>query len=183
MTNYPINLACRNYDRTNAIHRALLTMDGVDLKVTEPQNTSIMFEGVFSKEYDVAEFSLAELVYYTSRQRNTFIGVPVFPFKMFRHGSIFCNEMARIDGPKSLVGKKIGLQGLSQTSCVWIRGILKDEYGVPADRTLWCAISDGSPEALEKSILNHATDQRSNIWMTSLRTYIEALTLHCVAAK
>jgi len=61
-----ITLACRNYDGTNAILRGLLWPLGIDLHALEINDVVKMFTGMFRGEYDVAEMSLAELVYYAS---------------------------------------------------------------------------------------------------------------------
>jgi len=135
MQNYRITLACRNYDRTQAVIYGLVKPPGVDLQVVETTNMPQMFSGMFHGEYDVSEMSLAELVYYASRDQNDFIGIPVFPAKVFRHGFIFYNASSGIDGPASLEGKNLGFPRLVMTAVVWIRGILADEYNIRPKNT------------------------------------------------
>ncbi|HTE84858.1 MAG TPA: hypothetical protein VK821_08995, partial [Dehalococcoidia bacterium] len=81
--------------------------------------------------------SLAELVFYLTRDRNDFIAIPVFPSRVFRHSFLFCNAAAAIDGPESLSGRKIAFQRWVQTAGVWMRGMLVDEYGVSPTQTEW----------------------------------------------
>ena len=128
MADYDITLACRNYDRTQAILRGLVKVEGIKLKVLEMDSVPEMFSRFFRGEYDVSEFSLAELVYYISRGNDEFVGIPVFPSRMFRHGFIFCNASSDIQGPESLHGKRIGFPRLAQTASIWIRGMLIGEY-------------------------------------------------------
>jgi 4,5-dihydroxyphthalate decarboxylase len=52
--------------------------------------------------------SLAELVYYTSRGQNDFVGIPVFPSRVFRHSFIFYHPRSGIRRPQDLSGKKEG---------------------------------------------------------------------------
>jgi 4,5-dihydroxyphthalate decarboxylase len=139
MPNDKITLACRNYDRTQAIIRGLVKADGFDLQVTEMTDVPKMFTAFFRGEYDASEMSLAELVYYTSRGQNDFIGIPVFPSKMFRHSFIFCNGSSGIRSPADLEGKKIAFPRLVQTACIWIRGTLVKEYQISAKNTGWYA--------------------------------------------
>ena len=96
MQRYPITLACRNYDRTSAILRDVVTPPEVDLRTVEMTSVPAMVSAMFKGEYDVSEMSLAELVYYTSRGENPFLGIPVFPYRLFRHGFIFHNAAAGI---------------------------------------------------------------------------------------
>lgn len=69
MPNRRLTLACRNYEGTNAILRGLIKMPGVDLEVIEMSNLAGMFGDMFKAKLDISEMSLAELIYYTSRQR------------------------------------------------------------------------------------------------------------------
>lgn len=63
--------------------------------------------------------------------------IPVFPFRTFRHKSIFVNTDAGIDHPSDLKGKRIGTPGYSSSSLTWIRGMLQDEYGVRPEDVEW----------------------------------------------
>lgn len=137
MPDYPITLACRNYDGTNAIIRGKLLPPGIDLRVVEVNDVVKMFGGMFRGEYDASEMSLAETVYYVSRGRCDFIGIPVFLSRLFRHGFIFCNRFAGIQEPHDLNGKKIGALRWVQTAFIWLRGMLVDEYHLSPKETKW----------------------------------------------
>lgn len=137
MQDYTITLACRNYDGTNALIRGLVRPEGVDLRVIEVNDAPKMFTGMFRGEYDVSEMSLAELVYYHSRGQCDFIGIPVFPSRIFRHSYILYNTSSGINSPESLNGKKIGCLRWVQTAHVWIRGMLAEEYGISPEKIRW----------------------------------------------
>ncbi|MCH8055312.1 MAG: hypothetical protein IH857_04060 [Deltaproteobacteria bacterium] len=141
MGNSSVSLACRNYDRTQALLRGLVKVDGLDLQVLEKDDVAGMFSEFYHGEFDVSEFSLAELVYSISRGRKEFVGIPVFPARVFRHSFVFCNTASGIQGPDSLEGKKIGFPRVVQTACIWIRGMLVSEYKVPAKKVDWYFLS------------------------------------------
>jgi 4,5-dihydroxyphthalate decarboxylase len=146
-----IKLACRNYDGTNAILRGLVRAPGVEFETIENNDVPAMFAGMFKGEYDVSEMSLAELIYYVSRNRADFIAIPVFPSRIFRHGFIFCRKSAGIEKPQDLSGKKIGFIRWVQTASIWMRGMLIDEYSVSAKDSAWYVASmhhwdDADPE-------------------------------------
>ncbi len=150
-----LRLACRNYDGTNAILRGVLDAPGIELEPVEQVSVQGMFAAMYRGEFDVSEMSLAELIYYTSRNQNDFIGVPVFPSRMFRHGFIVVRRDAGIDTPQDLVGKRLGFLRWVQTAAVWIRGMLTDEYGVTPKNSQWHAGSlhhwdDGATETSVK---------------------------------
>ncbi len=131
-----ITLACRNYDGTGAIMRGIVKVPGIDLEIVECEDVVDMFARMYKGEFDVSEMSLAELIYYTSRGRSEFVGIPVFPSRIFRHGFIFCRKDSAINRPEDLRDKKIGFVRWVQTATTWVYGTLKDEYGVkPQDET------------------------------------------------
>jgi 4,5-dihydroxyphthalate decarboxylase len=132
-----LRLACRNYDGTNAILRGAIEVPGIELDVVEQVSVQGMFAAMYRGEFDISEMSLAELIYYTSRNQGSFIGIPVFPSRMFRHGFIVVRRDAGIDTPQDLVGKRLGFLRWVQTAAVWIRGTLMDEYGVTPNNSQW----------------------------------------------
>ena len=136
-----LRLACRNYDGTNAILRGVLHAPGIELEPVEQVSVQGMFAAMYRGEFDVSEMSLAELIYYTSRNQSDFIGIPVFPSRMFRHGFIVVRRDAGIETPQDLVGKRLGFLRWVQTAAVWIRGTLVNEYGVTPANSRWHAAS------------------------------------------
>ena len=139
MEPYRITLACRNYDRTAAIIHGQVKPSGVDLEVTQIDRPRLLFTRMFNGEFDVAEFSFAEHVYYTSRDNSDFIAIPVFPSKIFRHSFIFLNTSSKIERPEDLEGKRIAFVEWVQTAAIWIRGTLVEEYNISPKNTGWYA--------------------------------------------
>ena len=132
MADAAITLACRNYDGTNAIIRGALCIPGINLKVNEVNDVVQMFSGMYNGEYDISEMSLAEMIYYVTRDQCDFMGIPVFPSRLFRHSFMLCNRTASICGPGNLTGKKIGGLRWVQTAFIWLRGMLVDEHNLSA---------------------------------------------------
>jgi len=154
MAGDPITLACRNCDGTHAIVHGQLRPQGVNLRVTEVNDVPRMFAGMFHGEYDVAEMSLAEMVYYLTRDRCDFTGIPIFTSRIFRHSFMLCNEAAGIRGPEDLAGKKIGGLRWVQTAFIWLRGMLAEEYGLSAKAARWyvSALHHWHENGLEENI-------------------------------
>lgn len=132
-----ITLACRSYDIASPILQGLVKLPGFDLRARGVDDAVEIFRGMFGGEYDVSEMSLAELVYYTSRGRCDFVGIPVFPSRMFRHRFIFCHAASKIRSPRDLNGRRIGCLRWVQTAHVWVRGMLAESYGVRPAETGW----------------------------------------------
>jgi 4,5-dihydroxyphthalate decarboxylase len=45
--------------------------------------------------------------------------------------------------PKDIEGRKVGVRTYTQTTALWIRGILRHEYGVDLDKVTWMTLDDG----------------------------------------
>lgn len=138
MADLPLTMACGPYDRMEALRYGQVRPDGVDLRYLSIQNPTQIFGRMLQhREFDVAEMSCSGYLCSRGQDDYPFVALPVFPSKVFRHGFIFINTQAGIQDPKDLEGKKIGVPAYRQTAAVWIRGILKEEYGVALDRINW----------------------------------------------
>lgn len=68
-----------------------------------------------------------------------FVGLPIFPRRVFRHSSIYINPDSGISTPQELEGKKVGIHLYQNTAAVWVKGILQHFYGVSLDKITWVA--------------------------------------------
>ena len=134
MESLTISLGSRAYDGVMPILHREETIPGVDVQLRLDNNVPRLFASLFNGEVEAGDMSLAELIYYTSRDQADFVGVPVFPSRVFRHGYFLCRPDSGIKGPNDLNGRKIGFQRWVQTAGVWMRGILVEEYGLAAAR-------------------------------------------------
>lgn len=60
----------------------------------------------------------------------------------FHHKSIAYNAQGGDMAPGELTGKRVGVRSYAQTTGVWVRGILQNEYGVDLDRVTWVTFQD-----------------------------------------
>jgi 4,5-dihydroxyphthalate decarboxylase len=139
METLTIRLGSRSYDGVMPIVHREVGIPGVDIQVKLDNNVPRLFASLFKGEFDAGEMSLAELIYYTSRGKADFIGVPVFPSRVFRHGCLFCLRDSGIQGPGDLAGRKIGFQRWVQTAGVWMRGMLVEDHGLQPARDWYVA--------------------------------------------
>jgi len=133
MSRLRLSLACWNYDRTRALADGSVRPDGIALDYLELPVEETFFRMLRHREFDVAEMSLSSYAVSLSREPRSFVAIPVFPSRMFRHGSIYVNASAGIREPRDLVGKRVGTPEFQMTAPVWIRGILAEHYGVPVE--------------------------------------------------
>jgi 4,5-dihydroxyphthalate decarboxylase len=78
--------------------------------------------------------SLSSYVLTLNQSPSQYVAIPVFPSRAFRHGGIYVPAGGRVREPADLVDAVVGVPEYQMTAAVWIRGILAEHHGVPADR-------------------------------------------------
>jgi 4,5-dihydroxyphthalate decarboxylase len=68
-----------------------------------------------------------------------YVCIPAFPNRKFRLSYIFVNGAAKIDCPRDLEDKRVGISSWGNTAGVWARGALQNFYGVDLTRIKWFA--------------------------------------------
>jgi 4,5-dihydroxyphthalate decarboxylase len=58
------------------------------------------------------------------------------------HCAGYSIDFGQLD-PKDIEGRKVGVRAYSQTTGMWIRGLLQHEYGVDLDKVTWMTLEDG----------------------------------------
>jgi 4,5-dihydroxyphthalate decarboxylase len=160
MSKLRLTMACWNYDRTRALMDGRIPVEGVDLNYLNLVVEETFFRMMRNQEFDVAEMSLSSYTLSLFREPAPFIAIPVFPSRSFRHSGIFVNADAGIRQPKDLIGKRVGNPEYQLTANVWIRGILNDEYGVPASSVSYFRGGQEHPGRVEKAAVTLPPDIR-----------------------
>jgi 4,5-dihydroxyphthalate decarboxylase len=88
-------------------------------------------------EFDVAEMSSSEYISRLGAGNCPFVALPVFASRVFRHSFIAINRKSGIRVPKDLEGKRVGVPLYTMTAAIWIRGLLRHEYGIDLSRITW----------------------------------------------
>lgn len=134
-----INIACFQYDTTRALFDGSVTVEGEDTTMHTAATLPEIFQRAMQgNEFDVSELGMTFYLRMLDAGDDSFIALPVFPNRVFRHSCIFVNAASGIDGPADLVGRTIGEFGMyGQDSGVWAKGILMDDYGFRPERNRW----------------------------------------------
>jgi 4,5-dihydroxyphthalate decarboxylase len=138
MSKLKLTFACGPYDRMEALQYHRIDVEGIDLNYLEIQAPREIFDRMVGNHaFDLSELSLAEHVGMTARGDRSFVALPVFPSKAFRHGFICINRASGIKEPKDLAGKRIGVPLYTITAAIWIRGDLENVYGTDLSAVQW----------------------------------------------
>jgi 4,5-dihydroxyphthalate decarboxylase len=130
MANLKLNLAITDNPRTRPIIDGRVTADGIDFAKTVLGPAEMFWRQLNSTEFDVSELSMSELMIIRSRDDQRFAGLPIFTTRRFYHTGIYVRKDAKIEKPADLNGKRIGVPEYIQTSALWTRGVLENEFGV-----------------------------------------------------
>ena len=153
MSDLPVTLACGPYDRLQALKEGVIKPEGIDLRYVEIQSPPEIFARMLkTHSFDVAEMSSAHYITMKARGDFPYIALPVFPSRLFRHGFIFVNRNSGISQPADLARKRIAVQEYRQSAGVWIRGILKSEYGVDFSDVTWLEGGVDTPRRFDETM-------------------------------
>ncbi len=151
MAKLQLTVACAEYDRTRPLMDGSVKPEGVELNCLLLGWEEMFYRMGRFREFDVSEFSFSTYTALKSRGADL-VAIPVFPSRMFRHSCIYVHSGSGIEKPADLKGKRAGVPKYHMTAAVWIRGMLKDEYGVEPQDLLWF---EGGEAASVKEVDHH----------------------------
>jgi 4,5-dihydroxyphthalate decarboxylase len=137
MAKIKVTLACGPYDRTWPLASGQVQPEGVDLNYITLPPEELFWRMTVHGEFDASEFSLGAMSILMGRGDSSFVGIPVFPSRFFRHSSIFINKHSGIKGPEDLKGRRVGVPDYTMTANTWIRGFLEHDYSVNPNDMQW----------------------------------------------
>jgi 4,5-dihydroxyphthalate decarboxylase len=126
-----------HFDRMKALQLGLVEAPGIDLEYVVMGVRELFRRQAQSAEFESSEMSVSTMTMMASRGIDTFVGVPVFPSRHFRHRQIYVNADAAIERPEDLHGKRVGVPEYQMTAALWIRALLQHDYGVAPEDVHW----------------------------------------------
>ncbi len=137
MKKLALTLACWEYDRTRALFDGRVHPEGIELNCLSLMPNETFYRMLRHQEFDVSELSLGAYSTLKARGDCPFIAIPVFPSRFFRHSCVYVNTEVGITAPEDLKGKRIGVPEYQVTAAIFVRGMLKHDYGVGAEDVSW----------------------------------------------
>ncbi len=113
---------------------------------------------VREERYDICEMALMTFLQARAYGRSLAL-LPVAVAARFQEGALLCRaDDATIRGPFDLRGKRVGARAYSQTTGVWVRGVLADDYTVACQDVRWITFEDAHvPEYRDPPWVERAT--------------------------
>jgi 4,5-dihydroxyphthalate decarboxylase len=137
MAEVALTLACTVSDRSRPILDERVAVPGCRLIMLPGEADDIFRRALRDRAFEITELSMASHIVTTVRGDSPYIAVPVFLSRAFRHSAIYIRTDRGIVSAADLRGKTIGLREYQQTMALWVRGMLRDGYGIDAREMRW----------------------------------------------
>ncbi len=148
-----LTAAVGRYSHTEAVLSGALTSAKLRLQpVHYPVITRAFVPMVREQSFDVAEMAIATFLQ-AKAYAKPLVLLPVVMAARFQEAALLCRIDSTLAGPHDLAGRRVGLRSYSETTGMWLRGLLSDQYGIRPDHVRWVTFDD-SP----------VTDYRDPCW-------------------
>lgn len=133
----PVIVVLDDYPHTRALREATGGSDDLDCRYVRITPIFAAFARMVRQlEFDICELALA--TYLQAREA----GIPLTLLPVVMSGDIQHRSLSRWPAsapvaPRELAGKRVGVRSYSQTSGMWVRGILREEFGIEAADVTW----------------------------------------------
>ena len=132
-----MQIAIGSYDHTKALKDGSVTAPGLSFDFFDVSPITRAFRPMATEQaYDVAEMAL--VTYMLARVYDKpIVGLPIVLVRSSLLPGLVTAESSSITDPRELNGKTLGIRSYTQTSGVWVRGILQDGFGVDLGSLKW----------------------------------------------
>ena len=132
-----LTLASTDYDHVRDLVNGVVRAEGIVLTGFVLPVEEIFFRFIKNREWDISEMSFGKFIGYASQGNSPFIGIPVFPSRVFRHSAFYVRTDRGIASPKDLEDKTVGIPEWAQTAGIYARGYLAESAGVDLRKIKW----------------------------------------------
>jgi 4,5-dihydroxyphthalate decarboxylase len=137
-----LTIAIGTYPHTKALKEGWIVSDLLSFEFAEISPINRAFAPmVRDLRFDVCEMAIATVL-----QAKAFgIGISLLPITVaarFQQSALLCRADSPLRDPGDLKGRRVGVRAYSQTTGLWLRGILADEYGIKPSDIRWITFED-----------------------------------------
>lgn len=137
-----LTIALGNYPHTAPLRDGRVTSDLIRLKFIDYDPVSDAFDAMVREQrFDVSELAVGAFLQARAADKPITL-LPIVVVGGFHHGRLFYLAENAVVRPDDLPGRKVGIRSYSQTTGLWLRGILLDQYGVDSDKITWVTLED-----------------------------------------
>lgn len=126
-----------SYPHTAALKSGALASPAVVLDFTEIEPIHKVFAPMVRRQ----AYDLTELAIVTAIQALAFgkpiVLLPIVVASRLQRGCIIARKSDGPIDPRSLVGRRVGVRAYTQTTGMWVRAALREDYGFPVEEIRW----------------------------------------------
>ncbi len=138
-----LRIAIGDYPHTLPLKRGEIGSPWLKLDFVEVKPMHTAFKPMVREHaFDASEMALVTAIQAKAYDKGLKL-LPATMLSRFQHGTVLYNSARGKLTPADLPGKRIGVRSYSQTTGVWIRGILENDYGVDLSKAQWVTFEDG----------------------------------------
>lgn len=145
MTSSPVTLrvAIGDYPHTLPLKRGEIVSPSLNIEFVEVKPMHLAAKPMVREHaYDIAEVALVTVLQAKAYDQGLKL-IPAAMLSRFQHHTCLYNSARGELRPADLAGKRIGVRSYAQTTGVYIRGILENDYGVDLSGVQWVTFEDG----------------------------------------
>jgi 4,5-dihydroxyphthalate decarboxylase len=137
-----LRTAIGRYPHTSALRDGQIASNLIALEFADIPTINRAFAPMVREQrFDVSEIAIATFLQ-ARAYRKPLVLLPVVLAARFQQSALLCRVDSAIRGPGDLAGCRVGVRAYSQTTGVWLRGILSDAHGVRPEEVRWITFED-----------------------------------------
>lgn len=127
----PLRYIGKDYDYLAPLACGDVVADGLDLRLERSPDTmaggSAQVRFLATPAIECGEYSFSLYLIGLSKGDRSFVGLPFFATRGFRHRCLYVHRDSRLQRARDLEGKRIGLNAWKTTGNTWTRAALREE--------------------------------------------------------
>jgi 4,5-dihydroxyphthalate decarboxylase len=137
-----LRTAIGQYAHTSALTDGRISSNLVSLDFADIPTINRAFAPMVREQrFDVCEMAIATFLQ-AKAYGKPLVLLPVVLAARFQESALLCRADSNIRGPRDLVGRRVGVRAYSQTTGVWLRGILAEAHSVRPEEVRWITFED-----------------------------------------
>jgi 4,5-dihydroxyphthalate decarboxylase len=151
MAGLPIRLVTNDFDFLAPLALGEVVAEGVDLRFE--RRADALDHTLADGSVDAGELSFARHVARLAVDDRSFVGLPFFPHRAFRHRCFFVRRGSELSGLADLAGRRVGTNEWPATGNTWSRAALREQGVAIEGMRWWVGSVDGAPSNRPQGVL------------------------------
>ena len=145
-----LTFASSDYEHVRDLTMGPLEAEGIELMPITLQIEEMFYRFINFEEFDISEISSGKYTSMISQGDDRFVGLPIFPSRVFRQSSVYIRPDGPVTKAEDLAGRKVGIPEWGQSAAVYSRGWLQHDIGIPLSDIHWMQAGVNQPGRKEK---------------------------------